>query len=118
MRDECGVEEGVADGSLAGRMQDEPGTAPVSRWAGVVLVDVCGGDPAGDEFQSRAPSVRKDGRGTRTTDMGSVIVDITMSLDGFVTAPNDGPDQGLGETRVRSFISGVFGGLWQGDEET
>jgi len=29
--------------------------------------------------------------------MGKVIVDITMSLDGFVTAPNDGPGNGLGD---------------------
>jgi dihydrofolate reductase len=30
-------------------------------------------------------------------DMGKVIVDITMSLDGFVTGPNDGPGNGLGD---------------------
>jgi dihydrofolate reductase len=48
--------------------------------------------------------------------MGSVIVDITMSLDGFVTAPNDGPDQGLGdEGEVLHYW--VFGGPWQGDEK-
>jgi dihydrofolate reductase len=29
--------------------------------------------------------------------MGSVIVDITMSLDGFVTGPNAGIDNGLGD---------------------
>jgi dihydrofolate reductase len=29
--------------------------------------------------------------------MGKVIIDITMSLDGYVTAPNDGPDNGLGD---------------------
>jgi dihydrofolate reductase len=29
--------------------------------------------------------------------MGRVYVDITMSLDGFVAGPNDGPDLGLGE---------------------
>jgi dihydrofolate reductase len=29
--------------------------------------------------------------------MGKVIVDITMSLDGFVTGPNDGPRNGLGD---------------------
>ncbi len=29
--------------------------------------------------------------------MGKVIVDITMSLDGFVTAPNDGIGNGLGD---------------------
>src|SRR3954453_8002168 len=29
--------------------------------------------------------------------MTGVIADITMSLDGFVTAPNPGPEAGLGE---------------------
>jgi dihydrofolate reductase len=29
--------------------------------------------------------------------MGKVIIDITMSLDGFVTAPNDGMGNGLGD---------------------
>jgi dihydrofolate reductase len=29
--------------------------------------------------------------------MATVVVDITISLDGFVTAPNPGPEQGLGE---------------------
>jgi len=29
--------------------------------------------------------------------MGKVIIDITMSLDGFVTGPNDGPNNGLGD---------------------
>jgi dihydrofolate reductase len=29
--------------------------------------------------------------------MGKVIIDITMSLDGFVAAPNDGPGNGLGD---------------------
>jgi dihydrofolate reductase len=29
--------------------------------------------------------------------MSQVIIDITMSLDGFITAPNDGPGNGLGD---------------------
>jgi dihydrofolate reductase len=29
--------------------------------------------------------------------MGKVTFDITMSLDGFVAGPNDGPDNGLGD---------------------
>ena len=29
--------------------------------------------------------------------MGKVVFDITVSLDGYVAGPNDGPDQGLGE---------------------
>lgn len=28
--------------------------------------------------------------------MGTVILDITMSLDGFITGPDDGPENGLG----------------------
>lgn len=29
--------------------------------------------------------------------MGKVIIDISMSLDGFITGPNDGPTNGLGD---------------------
>jgi hypothetical protein len=29
--------------------------------------------------------------------LGKVVLDITMSLDGFVTAPNDNAQRGLGE---------------------
>jgi dihydrofolate reductase len=29
--------------------------------------------------------------------MGKVIADISMSLDGFITGPNDGPEEGLGD---------------------
>jgi len=29
--------------------------------------------------------------------MGKVVIDVTMSLDGYVTAPNDGPGNGLGD---------------------
>ena len=29
--------------------------------------------------------------------MGKVIVDLSMSLDGFTTGPNDGPENGLGD---------------------
>lgn len=29
--------------------------------------------------------------------MRKVIIDITMSLDGYIAAPNDGPDNGLGD---------------------
>lgn len=40
-----------------------------------------------------------------------MIVDITMSLDGFVTAPGDEPGQGLGENgEVLPYW--VFGGPW------
>jgi dihydrofolate reductase len=29
--------------------------------------------------------------------MGSVVIDMSMSLDGYIAAPNDDPTQGLGE---------------------
>ena len=46
--------------------------------------------------------------------MGQVALDITMSLDGFVTGPDDGPDQGLGEGgEVLHYW--VFGGPWTYD---
>jgi dihydrofolate reductase len=33
--------------------------------------------------------------------MGSVVIDMSMSLDGFIAAPNDTPAQGLGEDGMR-----------------
>jgi dihydrofolate reductase len=43
--------------------------------------------------------------------MSDVIVEITMSLDGFVTGPNDGPEHGLGENgEVLHYWA--FGGPW------
>ena len=33
--------------------------------------------------------------------MGSVVIDMSMSLDGYIAAPNDNPDQGLGEDGIR-----------------
>ena len=33
--------------------------------------------------------------------MGKVIIDMSMSLDGYITAPNDIPGQGLGEDGMR-----------------
>ena len=41
--------------------------------------------------------------------MTKVIADITMSLDGFVTAPNAGPDAGLGDDGM-PLHAWVFGG--------
>jgi dihydrofolate reductase len=32
---------------------------------------------------------------------GSVVIDISMSLDGYIAAPNDNPEQGLGEDGMR-----------------
>ena len=33
--------------------------------------------------------------------MGNVIIDMSMSLDGYIAAPNDIPEQGLGEDGMR-----------------
>jgi len=33
--------------------------------------------------------------------MGSVVIDMSMSLDGYIAAPNDEPGQGLGEDGMR-----------------
>jgi dihydrofolate reductase len=33
--------------------------------------------------------------------MGNVVIDMSMSLDGYIAAPNDNPKQGLGEDGMR-----------------
>ena len=43
--------------------------------------------------------------------MAKVLAGITMSLDGFITGPNDGPGAGLGEDGERLHYW-VFGGPW------
>jgi dihydrofolate reductase len=43
--------------------------------------------------------------------MAKVIAGITMSIDGYVTGPDDGPGKGLGEGGER-LHSWVFGGPW------
>jgi len=48
--------------------------------------------------------------------MGTVIVAITTSLDGYYAAPDDGPDRGLGVGGERLHYW-VFGGPWTYDEE-
>jgi hypothetical protein len=53
-------------------------------------------------------------------DMGSVVIDMSMSLDGYIAAPDDNPEQGLGEDGMRlhnwafddpSVFERVFGNL-------
>src|SRR5688500_20408990 len=44
--------------------------------------------------------IRSKERG-RGDDMGSVVIDMSMSLDGYIAAPNDTPEQGLGEDGMR-----------------
>jgi dihydrofolate reductase len=54
--------------------------------------------------------------------MGNVVIDMSMSLDGYIAAPNDIPGQGLGEDGMRlhnwafddpSVFEEVFGDLTQ-----
>jgi dihydrofolate reductase len=46
--------------------------------------------------------------------MTKVLAGITMSVDGYVTGPDDGPDKGLGEGGERLHYW-VFGGPWTYD---
>jgi dihydrofolate reductase len=48
--------------------------------------------------------------------MEKVVASITISLDGFITGPNDGPGRGLGDGGERLHYW-VFGGPWSYDEE-
>jgi hypothetical protein len=48
--------------------------------------------------------------------MAKVVAGITMSVDGYITGPNDGPGQGLGEGGERLHYW-VFGGPWGYEEE-
>jgi dihydrofolate reductase len=48
--------------------------------------------------------------------MGKVIAAITTSLDGYVTGPNDGPEQGLGAGGERLHYW-VMGGPWTYESE-
>lgn len=52
--------------------------------------------------------------------MSNVVIDISMSLDGYIAGPNDNPQQGLGEDGMRlhnwmfddrSVFEQVFGDL-------
>jgi dihydrofolate reductase len=47
--------------------------------------------------------------------MGKVIIDITMSLDGYITGPNDGPGNGLGDGGM-VLHNWVFEGRTEADE--
>src|SRR6476661_3176490 len=49
--------------------------------------------------------------------MAKVLAGITMSVDGYVTGPRDGPGQGLGEGGER-LHQWVFGGPWAYADET
>jgi hypothetical protein len=68
---------------------------PAVRGASSALtVDLSGGSRAHrDEFVSVSRSHWQNKGG----DMGNVVIDMSMSLDGYIAAPNDNPEQGLGE---------------------
>jgi dihydrofolate reductase len=46
----------------------------------------------------------------------TIVASITTSVDGYVTGPDDGPEQGLGEGGERLHYW-VFGGAWSYDRE-
>jgi hypothetical protein len=46
--------------------------------------------------------------------MGKVLAGITISVDGFITRPGDGPGRGLGVGGERLHYW-VFGGPWRDD---
>lgn len=48
--------------------------------------------------------------------MGKLVADITMSVDGFITGPDDGPGRGLGEGG-EALHNWVMGGPWRYDGE-
>jgi dihydrofolate reductase len=48
--------------------------------------------------------------------MAKIIAAITMSVDGYITGPDDGPDKGLGEGGERLHYW-VFGGPWSYENE-
>jgi dihydrofolate reductase len=48
--------------------------------------------------------------------MGKLVADITMSLDGFITGPDDAPGRGLGE-RGEALHNWVMGGPWRYDDQ-
>src|SRR5258705_7937562 len=48
--------------------------------------------------------------------MPKIIAGITMSVDGYITGPDDGPDKGLGEGGERLHYW-VFGGPWSYEHE-
>jgi hypothetical protein len=48
--------------------------------------------------------------------MTMVVAAITISLDGYITGPNDGPGRGLGDGGERLHYW-VFGGPWSYEAE-
>jgi hypothetical protein len=66
-------------------------------------------------FRSPTPSTTSvvDGQTARERGslMGKVLAGITVSVDGYITGPNDGPDcgPGVGGERLHYW---VFGGPW------
>jgi hypothetical protein len=48
--------------------------------------------------------------------MGKIVAAITMSVDGYITGPDDGPGKGLGEGGERLHYW-VMGGPWSYENE-
>lgn len=77
---------------------------------------------ATDDFHRVAWSIHstsqnRDGadQNTEATAMGKVLGGLTMSLDGYITGPNDRPGAGLGDGGERLHYW-VFGGPWSYDQ--
>jgi dihydrofolate reductase len=49
--------------------------------------------------------------------MGKVVAGITISVDGFITGPGDGPGCGLGAGGERLHSAREFAGIWQAAEK-
>jgi dihydrofolate reductase len=71
--------------------------------------------PLRDDLGSATRAMSRPTRAGQNT-MGTVIAQITMSLDGYVTGPADGPGCGLGVGGERLHYW-VFGGPWSYDAE-
>ena len=74
---------------------------------------------AGDLRDRRGVTQRLDARvieRRRSARMTKIIAAITMSVDGYITGPDDGPDKGLGEGGERLHYW-VMGGPWSYENE-
>jgi hypothetical protein len=50
--------------------------------------------------------------------MGNVAIDMSMSFDGYIAAPNDNPEQGLGEDGMRLHNWAFEGGTARSSSST
>src|SRR5215211_5715292 len=79
--------------ALTARLRREKASTMSGASSSAILTETAGAC-------SRYPPVPRTGR---TGDMGKVTSGLTMSLDGFIAGPNDGPEHPLGEGGMRLF---------------